>query len=173
MMRPHHVDRAKSWACWEPPERQDRADVPRRAPPLSDGNELVSIEPRRFPPPVLQRLAKADEVEMLVPGDDGALTSRPIWIVVVDGVPYVRSYTGPRGKWWQRVLRDRQGVLRVGRTRVPFAAEPLTERELESELNRRVSEAYDEKYGGRWPQYVRTMLTPEIAATTLRLEPLP
>jgi hypothetical protein len=36
-----------------------------------------------------------------------------------------------------------------------------------------VSEAYEEKYGGRWPQYVRTMVGDEVAATTLRLEPLP
>jgi hypothetical protein len=121
----------------------------------------------------VKRLAEAEEVEMLVPGPDDSMTSRPIWIVVVDGVPYVRSYRGRHGKWWQRVHRDREGVLRIGRTRVPFSAKPLTKRELEGELNRRVSEAYKEKYGRRWPQYVRTMVSPEVAGTTLRLEPPP
>jgi hypothetical protein len=121
----------------------------------------------------VKRLAEAEEVEMLVPGPEGVTTSRPIWIVVVDGVPYVRSYNGRQGKWWQRVRRNRQGVLRVGRTRVPFAAKPLTARELEGDLNRRVSEAYKEKYGEQWPQYVRTMVGKEVAGTTLRLEPLP
>jgi hypothetical protein len=120
----------------------------------------------------VKRLAEAEEVEMLVPGPHGSMTSRPIWIVVVDGVPYVRSYSGRLGKWWRRVLRDREGVLRIGRTRVPFAAKPLTKRELEGELNRRVSQAYREKYGRRWPQYVRTMVSKEVAGTTLRLEPL-
>lgn len=110
---------------------------------------------------------------MLVPGPDGVMTSRPIWIVVVDGIPYVRSNNGREGKWWRRVRRDRQGVLRVGRTRVPFAAKPLTKRELEGELNRRVSEAYEEKYGRQWPQYVRRIVSDEVAGTTLRLEPLP
>jgi hypothetical protein len=119
----------------------------------------------------VKRLAEAEEVEMLVPGPDGELTSRPIWIVVVDGVPYVRSYTGRRGKWWRRVRRDRQGILRVGRTRVPFAAKPLTKRELEGELNRRISKAYREKYGRDWPGYVRRIVSREIAETTLRLEP--
>jgi hypothetical protein len=133
----------------------------------------MSHEPLQFPSSVVKRLADADEVEMLVPGPDGAMTSRPIWIVVVDGVPYVRSFTGERGKWWQRVRQDRQGVLRVGSTRIPFAAKPLTKQELEGELNRRVSEAYEEKYGDRWPQYVEPMVSDEIAATTLRLEPLP
>jgi hypothetical protein len=121
----------------------------------------------------VKRLAEAEEVEMLVPGPDGVMTSRPIWIVVVDGIPYVRSNNGREGKWWRRVRRDRQGVLRVGRTRVPFAAKPLTKRELEGELNRRVSEAYEEKYGRQWPQYVRRIVSDEVAGTTLRLEPLP
>jgi hypothetical protein len=130
----------------------------------------MSPEPRRFPPSLVKRLAEAEEVEMLVPGEDGSMTSRPIWIVVVDGVPYVRSYTGRRGKWWRRVRRDREGVLRLGRTRVPFVATPLKNRELEGELNRRVSKAYREKYGA-WPRYVRTMVSKEVAGTTLRLEP--
>jgi hypothetical protein len=132
----------------------------------------VSRDPRRFSPSLVKRLAEAEEVQMLVPGPDGSMTSRPIWIVVVDGAPYVRSYRGRRGKWWQRVREDRRGVLRVGRTRVPFAAKPLTARELEGELNRRVSEAYEEKYGRRWPEDVRTMVGKEVADTMLRLEPL-
>jgi hypothetical protein len=131
----------------------------------------VSPELRRFSPSLVKRLAETEqEVEMLVP--DGPMTSRPIWIVVVDDVPYVRSYTSRRSKWWRRVLRDRRGVLRVGRTRVPFAAKPLTARELEGELNRRISQAYTEKYGDRWPRAVRTMVSEEVAKTTLRLEPL-
>lgn len=133
----------------------------------------MSRDLRHFSPSLVKRLAEAEEVEMLVPDEDGSMTNRPIWIVVVDGVPYVRSYKGRHGKWWQRVRRDRQGVLRVGRTRVPFAAKPLTTRELEGELNRRVSQAYKEKYGRDWPQYVRTMVSKEVAGTTLRLEPLP
>jgi hypothetical protein len=121
----------------------------------------------------VKRLAETEkEVEMLVLGSDGPMTGRPIWIVVVDDVPYVRSYTGRRGKWWRRVLRDRHGVLRVGRTRVPFAAKPLTARELEGGLNRRISQAFTEKYGDKWPQSAHTMVSDEVAGTTLRLEPL-
>jgi hypothetical protein len=133
----------------------------------------VSRDPHRFSPSLVKRLAEADEVEMQVPGSDGSTTSRPIWIVIVDGVPYVRSYLGRRGWWWQRVRRNHQGVLRVGRTRVPFAAKLLAARELEGELNRRVSQAYKEKYGRRWPQDVQTLVGDEFAATTLKLEPLP
>jgi hypothetical protein len=119
----------------------------------------------------VKRLAEADEVEMQVPGPEGSTTSRPIWIIIVDGVRYVRSALGRRGKWWQRVRRDRQGLLRVGRTRVPFAAKQLTARELEGELNRRVSQAYKEKYGRRSPEAAQAMVG-KVAATTLRLEPL-
>jgi hypothetical protein len=121
----------------------------------------------------VKRLAEAEEVQMQVTGQDGSVTSRPIWIVVEDGLPYVRSYLGRQGKWWRRVRRHRRGVLRVGHTRVPFAAKPLTARELEGELNRRVSEAYRAKYGRRWPEYVLTLLSKEADGTTLRLEPLP
>jgi hypothetical protein len=132
----------------------------------------VSPEPRRFSPSLVKRLAEMEEVEMLVLGPNGSMASRPIWIVVVDGIPYVRSYTSRRGKWWRRVLRDRRGALRVGHTRVPFAAKPLTAREREGELNRRISQAYKEKYGDKWPQSVRTMVSDEVAETTLKLEPL-
>jgi hypothetical protein len=133
----------------------------------------VSRDPRQFSPSLVKRLTETEEVEMLVPDEGGSMTSRPIWIVVVDGIPYVRSHLGRRGKWWRRLRRDPQGVLRVGRTRVPFAAKPLTARELERELNSRVSQAYKEKYDREWPQDVRTMVSKEVAGTTLMLEPLP
>jgi hypothetical protein len=126
----------------------------------------------RFDPSVMQRLAEAEEVEMQTPRSDGSISSRPVWVVVVDGVPYVRSYTGRRGAWWRRVLQDGRGVLVVDGERIPFAAQPLSDEELQGDLNRVVSQAYVDKYGGRYPQYVRVMLTDEIAGTTLRLMPL-
>src|SRR3954453_22141857 len=70
------------------------------------------MAPERFDHQTLALLAEADEIEMRTPRADGTASSRPIWIVVVDGAPYVRSYAGERGAWYQHARRD--GRVEVG-----------------------------------------------------------
>jgi hypothetical protein len=114
----------------------------------------------RFDHRTIVRLEGAEEIEMRTPRSDGTGSSRPIWVVVVDGVPYVRSYAGERGAWWRRARADGQAELGV--RVVP---------ETGGELDRRVSDAYRAKYGRHWPGPTEAMLTPPVVATTLRLEP--
>jgi hypothetical protein len=85
----------------------------------------------------------------------------PIWVVVVDGDAYVRSFHGERGEWYRRALRDG----RVEIEGIEAAVEPVGDREL----NRRVSDAYHAKYGERSPGPTEAMVTPPVVATTLRL----
>ena len=85
----------------------------------------------------------------------------PIWAVVVDGEAYVRSYRGERGTWYRRALRE-------GRVEIE-GIEARVERERDPELNERISAAFRAKYGERSPSSTDTMVTAEVAATTLRL----
>jgi hypothetical protein len=85
----------------------------------------------------------------------------PIWAVVVDGEAYIRSYHGESGAWYQRALRER----RIDLEGIEAGVEP----EHDPALNQRISDAFRAKYGERSPESTAAMVTPEVAATTLRL----
>jgi hypothetical protein len=121
----------------------------------------------RFDHRTLVRLENVEEVEMRTPRSDGTPTSRPIWVVVVDGVPYVRSYAGERGAWWRRAKAEGEAELGVEGDALPVRVVP----EVGGELDDEVSDAYRAKYGRHWPGPTEAMLTPPVVATTLRLEP--
>lgn len=107
-------------------------------------------------PDAIQILDRKREVHVATP------TERlPVWAVVVDGEAYVRSYRGERGAWYRRALRE-------GRIKIE-GIEARVERERDPELNERISDAFRAKYGRRSPSSTDTMVTPEVAATTLHL----
>jgi hypothetical protein len=113
----------------------------------------------------LDLLDGAIEVDARTPRNDGSTSSRPIWVVVTDGDAYVRSYRGPGGAWYRRAKADGRVTLIAGQTEIAAAVEPATA----DEVNRRVSDAYREKYGARSPGATETMVDPQVTATTLRL----
>jgi hypothetical protein len=89
------------------------------------------------------------------------------WVVVVDGQVYVRSANGPAGRWYQALLRQPEGALHAGQVRIPFRAELVQDAETIAQ----VSEAFQRKYGDKWPNDTATMLRPVVLPTTLRLAP--
>jgi hypothetical protein len=113
----------------------------------------------------LDRLDGAIEIDAVTPRSDGSISSRPIWVVVVDGEAYVRSYRGPRGAWYRRAHEDGRLTLANDGSEIDAAVEPVAD----DDVNRRVSEAYRSKYGARSPGSTETMLEPEVSQTTLRL----
>jgi hypothetical protein len=107
-------------------------------------------------PDAIQLLDRKREVRVATP------TKRlPIWSVVVDDEAYVRSYHGERGAWYQRALREGGLTIEGIEVRVEPARDP--------ELNARISEAFRAKYGKSSPRPTEAMVSPEVAATTLRL----
>jgi hypothetical protein len=104
----------------------------------------------------LELLGSTREVHVATPAK-----RLPIWAVGVDGDAYVRSFKGERGEWYRRALRDG----RVEIEGVEAGVEPVSD----PELNRRVSDAFHAKYGERAPGPTEAMVTPQVAATTLRL----
>lgn len=115
----------------------------------------------------LELLDRTKEVDMRTPRRDGSESSRPIWVVVVDGDVYVRSYRGARGAWFRRALADGRATIAVHETTVPVGVEP----DHDEQVNRRVSEAFQAKYGEGSPESTATMIDAERSATTLRLVP--
>jgi hypothetical protein len=117
----------------------------------------------------LELLHRTDEIDILTPRRDGSTASRPIWVVVVDGDAYVRSWLGGKGAWYRRALADGGAAVQVGGRTLDVGLEPAQD----EELNRQVSDAFWEKYGARFRGPTEEMVTPEVEATNLRLTPRP
>jgi hypothetical protein len=118
---------------------------------------------------VLQTLNAAEEVQIEPRSVDGR-SGQPvtIWVVVVDGDVYVRSYKGPQGRWYQALLTHPEGVLHADGLEIPFRAVKVED----AQTIARVSEAYRRKYERLWPKETADMLRTEVVRTTLRLEPV-
>ena len=110
-------------------------------------------------------LDKSIEVEMLTPRRDGSISGRPIWVVVMGGDAYVRSYLGPRGDWYRRAQADGGAAIDLDGRTIEVGVQPVND----EDLNRQVSEAYRAKYGASSPESTESMVTPEVTGTTLRL----
>ena len=114
---------------------------------------------------LVQRMDVAKEVDIETAGPDGAKHRVTIWIVVVDGVPYVRSVRGKRGRWYRELTATKQGVLHVGTRGVDVRPVPVTETGLIDEIS-----------AGFWKKYTKnsslfSMLRLATLDTTLRLDP--
>ncbi|HET8600433.1 MAG TPA: DUF2255 family protein [Segeticoccus sp.] len=109
------------------------------------------------------------EIDMHTPRRDGSTSSRPIWVVVVDGEAYVRSFRGERGDWYRHAARGGRATIGSGGSTFPVTVEPVTD----PELNQRISHAYRAKYEASSPGPTAAMVTDDVAATTLRLGAVP
>jgi hypothetical protein len=119
----------------------------------------------RLDPDVLDLLDGAIEVDVVTPRRDGSESRLPIWVVVVDGEAYIRSFKGEQGAWYRRARADGRATIEVEGRSVPVALAP----EGEPEINRRISEELRRKYGELSPRPTEIMVNPEVSATTLRL----
>jgi hypothetical protein len=68
----------------------------------------------------------------------------PIWAVVVDGVPYIRSGYGAGSKWYRRAQRTGRAAFIDGPRRYPVTIENVND----EAINHEVDEAYRGKYAG-------------------------
>ena len=119
-----------------------------------------------FPPLVLEAFRVKHEVDIETTSAKGETHRVVIWIVVVDGVPYVRSVRAKKGRWFRELMRHGEGAVRVGKQRVPVRAVLVTD----DGENAKVSEAIQAKYD-RPRASVLAMIRPDVLPTTARLEP--
>lgn len=114
----------------------------------------------------LKRFDETKVVDIETRSPKGTDHSVPIWIVVVDGVPYVRSVRGPAGRWYRELLARGDGAVVAGGKRVPVrATKDSSAKGIET-----VSEALRQKYR-RSGQSLASMLRPDVLDTTVRLDP--
>ncbi len=89
-----------------------------------------------------------------------------IWVVVVEGRVFVRSWSMKPRSWWRTFLEDPHGIIVIGTQEIPIhAVQTRSER-----LKDLVSAAYKEKYNTPGSvQYVKDMSKKKSRDTTTEL----
>ena len=119
-----------------------------------------------FAPDVLKRFDETKIVEIETVSPKGTKNSVPIWIVVVDGVPYVRSVRGPKGRWYRELLARGEGAIVAGGKRTAVKAKKdRTKAAIDG-----TSDALRRKYKTSGSS-LASMLRADVLSTTVRLEP--
>lgn len=131
---------------------------------------------------VVSHLDSTHVVAIVTRRADGSRVATPIWAVVVDGVPYLRSAYGETSWWYRHVAagretefvladgsiaeRDRAAALDLPAERVGLEAVAV-----DDAVQASIDEALWKKYAGE-PASVEEMLTPRALACTLRVVPV-
>ena len=91
-----------------------------------------------------------------------------IWVVVVDGRVFARSYTLNKGGWYRTFLEDPLGTIQVGERQVQIRALAVPSERLRDAVER----AYAEKYATPGSaKYVRGFRTPRRREATVEFAP--
>ena len=119
----------------------------------------------RFPEAVLATLRK-DKILGIRAGTDSSHRIIGIWVVVVEGRVFVRSWSMSPRSWWRTFLEDPYGSMFVGEKEFRIRAiQTRSER-----LKDLVSAAYKEKYNTPGSvQYVKEMSQKKSRDTTTEL----
>jgi hypothetical protein len=114
------------------------------------------------------RLGSALELEIASSRADGTLRPWvPIWVVVVGGEAYVRTWYRRDSGWYGRVLAARRARIRVPGLEGDVVADDVGEGP--PGLRASIDAAYTAKYGPGGG--TERMVATEAVATTLRLRP--
>ena len=124
------------------------------------------MKARGFDQELLDALATQREVTIETVRPDRTTRRTIIWIVVVDGHVYVRSWKGDRGYWYQaaREEPDRVAIVVGDRT-----VEARAIRADDDDSIRLCSAGLEAKYSKS--RSLLFMLAPDILHATMRLEP--
>jgi hypothetical protein len=118
-----------------------------------------------LPGDVLDLLARTAEVDIETHAADGTRHSTVIWVVVVEGVGYIRSYRGPTARWYREVVAAPDATLVADGRRIEVRALPATDDASVTACSR----GLEAKYAG--DPATPAMVSLANLPTTLRLEP--
>jgi hypothetical protein len=112
-------------------------------------------------------LAATKEVEIETRSASGEVHRTVIWTAEHDGELYIRSYLGPRGRWYREAIADPTVTLIVEGRRIDALAIPATDDASIEACSAGLTAKYPRS------QSLRAMLVDDVLPTTLRLEPVP
>jgi deazaflavin-dependent oxidoreductase (nitroreductase family) len=119
-----------------------------------------------LPSDLIEQLDAARTIDVETTGrKTGRRRRTTVWVVVADGVPYVRSEYGDAGQWYRNALTDPHVAVVVGGRRVEARATRVEDPETWGQ----VSDAFQTKY--RTSSAVGVMTDAAVEPMTLVLEP--
>ncbi len=122
--------------------------------------------PRVFDQETLDLFDRTIEVDIETrPGPDAPARRTTIWVVVVDGRAYIRSYVGAAARWYRDVLALPAAALIVGERHIPIRVVPAADAASIAACSRGLMIKYANDPA------TRAMVREDVLATTLRLEP--
>ena len=124
----------------------------------------------RFSEEILSTINK-DRILGIRAGSDSGHRVIGIWMVIVDGRVFVRSYTMKPSGWWRTFLEDPYGEIFVSKRKRGIKIRAVQTRS--EKLKDAVSAAYKEKYNTRGSVgYVDEMSRKPLRDTTTELVPV-
>jgi hypothetical protein len=116
----------------------------------------------------ITQIDEADDLKISPFREDGVTYGTPTWIweVVVDGNLYVRAYNGTSSRWYQAAIQQKTGRIHAAAMVKDVRFEPIAE----SDLNKRIDEAYQKKYSKS--PYMAHMIGSRAKSATVRITPL-
>jgi hypothetical protein len=113
----------------------------------------------------LARLEAAEEIGIETQAPGAAPRRTVIWAVVDDGEVFIRTFKGPRSRWYQDALANPGVAIHVDGKRLAATAIPATD----PDSIERTSSGFMRKYAD--DPATKAMVAPDVLETTLRLEP--
>jgi hypothetical protein len=120
-------------------------------------------------PADLDKVGAATELDLAARRPDDSLsTFTTMWVARVGDDLYVRSAYGPDSTWYRRALRHGRGRVRAGGVERDVVVEHVAPEHL---VHTAIDESFHAKYDKYGPRIVGTVVGPDAAAVTLRLDP--
>jgi hypothetical protein len=91
----------------------------------------------------LNELGDAEELVLAISRVERSTLRFPVWLVVVDGDPYVRSYLGVTNGWYRAVLANPRQAIVLDGVDVDVRFEPVPSADPVNDV---IGSAYLEKY---------------------------
>ena len=120
---------------------------------------------QRFSEPVLVELARAKILGVRA-GAEHRYTG--VWVVVVKGRAFVRSWNDKPTGWYRAFQAEPLGSIQLAGREIPVRARRARGERLRDAVTRAYAEKYDTKASEKW---VRGFAEPHRAVTTLELVP--
>lgn len=127
----------------------------------------MSTDTLSFSDAELSSINQADDLKIAPLRADGVNHGTPTWIweVVVKGNLYVRAYHGIRSSWYQSAIKQKAGQIHAAGSLWEVSFE-VVENE---DLNRKIDEAYREKYANS--PYLAAMIKDQAREATVKILP--
>lgn len=119
----------------------------------------------RFSPAVAAALDAAKILGVRA-GDEHRHTG--VWVVVVEGRVFVRSWNDKPTGWYRAFRTSPEGSISLGKREIPVRASPVRSERLRAAVSAAYGEKYDAKASEKW---VSGFAEPEREANTLELTP--